>query len=307
MSLHDDVLGYLATLVPNRKFAATRSLAAEARLVPSEDESSFVRSSAVFVWSYYLRLARLASRRGRKRVYDRIVPLGEEHLQAATEQGKGMILLSVHLGDFDAGGGWLAERRAITPVVVAQPLQPRWRQALFSLVRRRCGVLLREAGATSLEELDRDLHRQRAVLVMLDRRPPGPTSSSRILGKPAVAPLAVGLLAARSQAPLLPAATWRSSSGDLIVWFGEPFTTGDPAQAITRISEVAEQLSGLIRANPEQWHVPADLNEMAWARQRHSNKAPKHSTEVSDLKWRRDVEATNGATSPTDLSRSQRG
>lgn len=265
MSLREHVLGRLATLA-NRKFAATRLIAAEAGLVAQVEESSFVRCNAVFVWSYYLRLARLVSQRGRKRVYDQVAPLGEEYLQAASAQGKGMILLSVHLGDFDAGGGWLAERRAITPVVVAQPLRPRWREALFSLVRRRCGVLLREAGDTSLGELARDLHRRRAVLVMLDRRPPGPTSPSRILGKPAVAPLAVGLLAARSQAPLLPAATWRDGKGNLIAWFGEPFTTTDPMRAMARVSEIAEQLSDLIRAHPEQWHVPVDLEEIAWAR-----------------------------------------
>jgi phosphatidylinositol dimannoside acyltransferase len=265
MSLRESVLGRLATLA-NRKFAATRVLAAEAGLVSPADEGSFVRSNAVFVWSYYLRLARLVSRRSRKRVYDQVAPMGEEHLQAAMAQGKGMILLSVHLGDFDAGGGWLAERQAITPVVVARPLRPRWREALFSLVRRRCGVLLREAGDTSLGELDRDLHRHRAVLVMLDRRSSGPTSPSRILGKPAVAPLAVGLLAARNQAPLLPAATWRNGKGDMIAWFGEPFTTTDPTRAMARVSEVSEQLSHLIRAHPEQWHVPADLDEIAWAR-----------------------------------------
>ncbi len=264
MSLREHVLSRLATLAPNRKFAATGLLAAEAGLVLPVDQSAFVQSNAAFVWSYYVQLARLASRRGRKRVYDGIVPQGEEHLKTAAEQGKGIILLSVHLGDFDAGGGWLADRQAITPVVVAQPLRPRWRQALFSLIRSRCGVLLREAGTTSLEKLDRDLRRRRAVLVMLDRRPPGPTSPSRILDKPAVAPLAVSLLAASSQAPMLPAATWRGSGGELIAWFGEPFATADPLQAMAHISEVAEQLGHLIRIHPEQWHVPANLSEMAW-------------------------------------------
>jgi lauroyl/myristoyl acyltransferase len=265
MLRRERVLGRLATLAPNRKFAATGLLAMEADLVSVEDKPAFVRANAAFVWSYYLRFARLASRRGRKRTYDKVTSLGEERLHAAASQGKGMILLSVHLGDFDAGGGWLAERQGITPVVIAQPLKPRWRDALFSLVRRRCGVLLRETDSTSLDELKRDLQRRRAVLVMLDRRPPGPTSPSRMLGQPAVAPLAVGSLAARSQAPLLPAATWRGSDGALIAWFGEPFTATEPAQAMARISEAAEQLGDLIRAHPEQWHVPADVKEMSWA------------------------------------------
>lgn len=265
MSLPKRAFGRIVTLAPNRKFAATRLLAAEAGLVARGRERAFVRSNAVFVWSYYLRFARLASKKSRERAYDRITPRGQENLQAAAAAGKGAILLSVHLGDFDVGGGWLAERQAITPVVIARPLRPRWRQALFSLVRRRCGVLLREAGSTGLEELEGDLQQGRAVLVMLDRRPPGPGSPSRILGRPAVAPLGIGVLAARSQAPLLPVATWRGSGGSLIAWFGEPVTASDSAQAMARVSEVAEQLGDLIRAHPEQWHVPADVKEMAWA------------------------------------------
>lgn len=265
MSLLERILGRLATLVPNRKFEAAGVVAGDAELVGRDGESAFVRSNAAFIWSYYLRFTCLAFRRARKRSYDRVKVLGEERLRAAAAEGKGIILLSVHLGDFDAGGGWLADRQAITPVVVAQPLRPRWRWALFSLVRRRCGVLLRQAGRTSLDQLERDLQRRRAILVMLDRRPPGPTSPSRILDKPAVAPLAAGMLAARSQAPLLAAATWRGSGGTLIAWFGEPFTAADPMQAMARISEVAEQLGDLIRVYPEQWHVPADLNEMAWS------------------------------------------
>lgn len=265
MSLRERALGRLATLMPNRKFAATGLLAVEAELVPPGEARAMVRANAAFVWSYYLRFARLASGRGRGRAYDRITSCGEEHLRTAVAQGRGVILLSVHLGDFDLGGGWLAERQAITPVVVTRPLRPNWRNALFSFVRRRCGVVLRDADHTGLEDLERDLGLGRALLVMLDRRPAGPASPSRIFGKPAAAPLAIALLAARSGAPLLPAATWRDGDGQTIAWFGEPVTAADPAVAAARMGEVAERLGDLIRAHPEQWHVPADAREMAWA------------------------------------------
>lgn len=263
MSLRKRSLGRLATVFPNRKFAATGHLAGEVGLAREGEEATLVRSNAAFVYSYYLRFACLVFRRGRQRAYDRVTALGEERLLAAAAEERGVILLSVHLGDFDAGGGWLAERQGITPVVVTPPFRSRWREALFALVRRRCGVLLRSAGATSLEELEGDLQQRRAVLVMLDRRAPGPTSPVRMLGRPAVAPMAVGLLAARSQAPLLPAATWRDQNGCLVAWFGEPFTASEPAQAMAHITEVVEQLGELIRAHPEQWHVPADLGQLA--------------------------------------------
>ncbi|MGN6257101.1 MAG: lysophospholipid acyltransferase family protein [Solirubrobacterales bacterium] len=263
MPLREQLLGRLATSMPNRKFAATGFLAAKMELAGRGEEAALMRANAAFVWSYYWRFMRLAFRRSRKRTYDRVASVGEERLRAAAAEGRGVILLSVHLGDFDAAGGWLAEREGITPVVVARRLRPRWREALFCLLRHRCGVLLREAGDTSLDRLALDLKEGRAVLVMLDRRPSGPTSPSRILGRPAVAPLSVGLLAAHTQAPMLPAATWRNPGGALTVWFGEPFTAVEPTRAVAEISETAEQLGSLIRAHPEQWHVPADISELA--------------------------------------------
>lgn len=260
------VFGRLVAAFPNRKFAATRLLAAgEAGLVREGEEDQLVRANAAFVWSYYLRFARLATRRGRESALERVTAVGEERLLTAVAEKKGVLLLSIHLGDFDAGGSWLVERHGVTPVVVATPVRPRWREALLALVRRRCGVLLRRTDATGLDDLERDLRRRRAVLVMLDRRAPGPSSPSRMLGNPAMAPTAVGVLAARSKAPLLPAATWRDENGRMVTWFGEPFTATDPVQAMARIAEVAEQLSELIRSHPEQWHVPAELGQLSWA------------------------------------------
>jgi KDO2-lipid IV(A) lauroyltransferase len=263
MLLHSPILGRLATLAPNRKFAATRSAVVAVGLVSTGEAPALTRANALCVWSYYLRFARLFRRWARSHLYDQVVPFGEEQLAAAVAVGRGVILLSVHLGDFDLGGGWLAARRALTPVVVTRSVHPRWRDALFSLVRRRCGLLLRDAGSTRLEELELDLRQGRAVLMMLDRRPDGATEPSRILGQPAVVPCAAAALAVRSGAPLLPAATWRADDGRPVVWFGQPRSVSDHAEGIACLVEASEQLGQLIRAHPEQWHVPADLDQMS--------------------------------------------
>jgi lauroyl/myristoyl acyltransferase len=259
------ILGTLLTLSPNRKFAATELLMAEVGLVSQgKQRAALARSNAVFVWSYYLRLLLLGSRRRRERAYARFVVHGEENLRSATARGKGILLLSVHLGDFDLGGGWLAECCGITPVVCTRPLRPSWRDDLFSAARRRLGVVLRDVDDIGIETLEADLHRNRALLVMLDRRPLGAGSPSLILDRPSVAPRAVGLLAARSGAPLVAAATWRGRNGETVIWFGEPGTAAGPDQAMAQIATAGDHLSQLIRAHTEQWHVPADLGEIAW-------------------------------------------
>lgn len=260
------ILGRLLTLAPNRKFAATERLIADVGLIERSNQRALLRANAVFVWSYYLRLIQLWFRRGRDRAYEQVVVVGEENLRSAAAEGKGVLLLSVHLGDFDLGGGWLAERCAITPVACTRPLRPRWRDFLFSATRRRMGIVSRHVHSASIEALEGDLRRNRAVLVMLDRRPHGGGGGvSRILDKPSVAPRGIGLLAARSGAPLVAAATWRGRDGETVVWFGRPSTATGADQAMARISSAAVQLGQLIRAHPEQWHVPSDLREMAWS------------------------------------------
>jgi lauroyl/myristoyl acyltransferase len=258
-------LGHLVTLAPNRKFVATRHVAADTRLVRPGCESAFVRANAAFVWTYYARFALLATERTRRVLLDSVTVLGDAHVRAAAGQNRGLILLSVHLGDFDAAGSWLALKRGITPVVVTRPVQPRWREAVLSTIRRRCGLVLRDAANARLADLEGDLERGRAILVMLDRRSSGPTYASHMLGKPAVAPLCTAVLGARTGAPLLPAATWRDERGSTVAWFGEPFIVRNHAEGAARIARVAEQLGLLIRAHPEQWHVPTDLSQMVWS------------------------------------------
>jgi lauroyl/myristoyl acyltransferase len=252
-------------ILPNRKFVTTELIATDVELVEGGQERDLVRANALFVWSYYARLARVMNRGSRERAYEQITVIGEKNLHSAAAGHRGIILLSVHLGDFDLGGGWLAERCAITPVVCNRALRPRWRNALFSIVRRRIGVLMREVGSTGINVLENDLHQGRALLVMLDRRPHGLGSASRIFDRPALASGAVGLLAARTGAPLMAAATWRGSDGQMIVWFGEPFTASGPDQAMAHISEAGDQLGQIVRTHPEQWHVPADVGELAWS------------------------------------------
>jgi KDO2-lipid IV(A) lauroyltransferase len=258
-------LGRLATLWPNRKFAATRHVAAATGLVAPQHAGALARANAAFVWTYYARFARLASARARRRLILDVRVDGGGHLATARAMRRGIILLSVHLGDFDAGGAWLAAH-GVTPVVVAEPIAPAWRDWLFTKVRRLCGAIVRDPARSSLDLLARDLADRRAVLFMVDRRPPvqSRTVPSRILDLAAVASGAPAALAARTGAPLLPAAMWRETDGRMTAWFGEPITATSMAAAATAVSAVAERLGDLIRRHPAQWHVPADVSQLAW-------------------------------------------
>jgi KDO2-lipid IV(A) lauroyltransferase len=215
------------------------------------------------VASYYMRFGSLASARRRAQAVAGVRAQGEEHLHEALSKGTGAILVSVHLGDFDLAGAWLAARHGVTPVVVTKRMRPRWRHWLFARVRRRCGVVVCDVEHTGVDDLRAELARGRLVLAMLDRRSPGQTTTSNLLGRPALAPLGIATLAASTGAPLLPAATWRDNR-ETVAWFGETIRTGSTAEAVAALTATAERLSAHIRARPQQWHIPAETGQLAW-------------------------------------------
>jgi KDO2-lipid IV(A) lauroyltransferase len=267
----------------NRKFAAATHLAEKLNGPRDPLPSGFVRAHAGFVVSYYVRFAMLWSRPLRSRLLSAVRAQGTHHLEAAIEVGRGAVLVSVHLGDFDVAGAWLADRHGVTPVVVSQRLRPGWRDWLFCEARRRSGVVVRDARETRLVALERDLEQGRFVLGMLDRDVPGPSTASVLLGQPAQVSLALAVLCVRTGAPLLPAVTWREPTGEVVAWFGAPTWPTSVAQAVDALQHCASQLEPHLLRHQTQWHVPASLDQSAW-------KCPGHahvSTRASEVTARR--------------------
>ena len=254
----------------NRKFAASL----EAGLI----EPSGLPTHVGFVFSYYFRFASLAVKRGRNRALRRIRVEGEEHLDAVRRRGRGMIVVSAHIGDFEAAGASLS-RAGITPVVVSRQLMPRWRESVFTGVRRRCGMVVRDRDETRLHDLADDLARGRAILMMIDRHVPGPVLHSSFLDRRSAIPLAAAVLATRTGAPIVCAATWRADQGESIVWYGPPKICQSIEDAQEVLSDCALHLATLIKTWPGQWHVPADLGQLSWV-DREGEREPA----VTDLK-----------------------
>lgn len=260
----ETALASVLGLIPNRKFVASLSVARDARLIGDEGSEAYCRAHVRFISSYYLRFFALLSRRYRARALSRVEVHGERHLLEAEAGEVGAILVSAHLGDFDAAGAWLAQARGITPVVVARALKPRWRDALFRSVRRHCGVSMRSAHATTLVALAADLQAGRWVLSMVDRRTPGPTVPGSLLGRDAALSVPMAILALRTGAPLVPAVSWRNYDGGMTVWFGKPATVHERSGVFQALSNALAQVEKHIRDHPEQWHVPADREQLAW-------------------------------------------
>lgn len=183
---------------------------------------------------------------------------GIEHIQNAYDAGRGGVLATCHIGNWDSGGRWVAKRWPL--VAVAEVLRPRMLFFRFLEHRRALGLEIiplergEDVTGRCLSELalgklvalvaDRDLSRSGIEVKMFGRRtklPPGPA-----------------VLALRSGAPLIPACIYQREDGTWFAHVMAPLPIEDPAspEAVPALTQrLATSFEELIGAHPEQWHV----------------------------------------------------
>lgn len=142
---------------------------------------------------------------------------------------RGVILTSVHLGDFDLAASWIAEVLGSRPVVPVARCPSRAWQSFYDGVRVACGFALRCQEATGLADLERELERGRLIILMLDRRPTRSGVTTRWCGREATVSAAAATLACYTGASLVSTATWGDGSGGRTLAFGPPAQRNRPA------------------------------------------------------------------------------
>jgi Kdo2-lipid IVA lauroyltransferase/acyltransferase len=174
---------------------------------------------------------------------------GAEHLAAARSSGRGVIVLSAHLGNWELGAAWLAAGGP--PVhLVARPHPSPWVERFFARRRHAWGVRLmpdrplwRPAAAA--------LRRREWVALMADRGTP-----QRDTGRRASVCAWASALARRTGALVLPAVIVRQPDGRYAVHFERPL---EPAAV--RAEGFAESLHRHLAGNPRQWSAFEPLPE----------------------------------------------
>jgi KDO2-lipid IV(A) lauroyltransferase len=184
---------------------------ASRRSVRERAREGFINFALVF--SDYLRLGHV----GRDRLTAAVDVHGAEHLKAARESGRGVILLSAHVGNWEMGAAYIAALG--TPMnVVARPHPNRWVERFFSRRRRAWGISMLP-GRPLWQGAARALRRREWVALMADREE-----------QPGVAPRRGGVcawaaaLSRRTGALVLPAVIVRLPNHRYAAYFEPPLT-----------------------------------------------------------------------------------
>jgi phosphatidylinositol dimannoside acyltransferase len=186
---------------------------------------------------------------------------GREHIDTALAAGRGAIFASPHLGNWDAGGAWLAAS-GYPATAVVERLRPAELYERFARYRRALGLELLplDDGAETLRGTIRALREGRLACLVCDRDLTGGGVPVRLFGAAAVMPGGPAAIALRTGAPLLPCAVYHDRRpGHWRAVVHPPLTpeaTGDTRTDTLALSQrLASEFEGLIAADPTQWHV----------------------------------------------------
>jgi len=176
------------------------------------------------------------------------------------EQGKGILLLTGHLGNWEtaavAGIDQFPQYRGLFHFV-RRPLKPRWLNELANGMFRRAGFgTLSKRG--SLDDI-LDLLAKGAVVVFVFDQHAGPGDGIAVdfLGHPAGTFKSLALLALTTGAPVVPASSWREPDGTHVLRFEDPLPLiecEDATEAVRRNTRAYNAvLERMLLRHPEQW------------------------------------------------------
>jgi len=204
------------------------------------------------VLAEFLRLPRLSDHE----LLDRFTVAGLDHVREVRARGRGLIVLTAHVGNWE----YLAAAQAawgLDIAVLTRHAHHRGVDRFWQGIRRERGVRFLHAWR-SLGGIVRHLRAGGAVGMSIDQNEGG-TSGARVpfFGREAGTVKAPALLAARLGCPVVLALSWRDPAGRHHATFSEvlPLAPGpDPAAVVDRTTRLYNaRLEAFIREHPEQW------------------------------------------------------
>ncbi len=184
---------------------------------------------------------------------------GWEYLEEARGLGKGVMVVSCHMGSYEVCAAiWSA---TLAPVsFFAEEVEPRALFEWYRDTRARLGISVLTLDHGGIRKVMQALRDREMVITAIDRDITGTGYLMPFLGRLAPIPLGPAAIALRTGTPLFPVCVYRLAD-DTYMAEGAPLvharSTGDArADQLRATEELLRHIEGFIRAHPEQWHVP---------------------------------------------------
>ncbi len=182
---------------------------------------------------------------------------GLDLVDKALAEGKGVVIGTPHLGNWDLGAAWFAAR-GYQPTTVVEPIEPPALFEWFCSYRRALGMGIVPLGPDAGSVLLKKLREGLMVGLVCDRDLVGNGIEVEFFGERTTFPAGPATLALRAGAPLMAGANFFEGDAHRCI-MRPPIDTsrhGSVKEDIARITQaLAGEFETLIRRAPEQWHL----------------------------------------------------
>ena len=184
---------------------------------------------------------------------------GLEHLDEARALGKGVLVVSCHMGSYEVAAAiWSATQAPVS--LFAEEVEPRALFEWYRDTRARLGISVLPLDFGGIRKVLQALREQEMVITAIDRDITGTGYLMPFFGKLAPIPLGPAAIALRLGTPLFPVCVHRLPD-DTYLAEAAPLvfakSTGNPrADQVRATEELLRHIERFIQRHPEQWHVP---------------------------------------------------
>ena len=225
--------------------------------VISDPKKRWQEAKNVFInFGYYLIDFARHERLDEKFVKEHVRTVGFEHLDKAMQKGKGVVLLTAHIGNYEIGGAVLSIL-GYPLHAVALPHKDQRLNKFFDHHREVTGVKVIAAGTPAIRRCYSALKKGEAVAFLGDRDFSGVTTEVPIFDKIANLPVGAAYFVARTKAIALPIFLVREGKMNYEFHCEPPieYDPDDPDAQAKIIREYSKVLEKYLRRYPGQWYL----------------------------------------------------
>ena len=181
---------------------------------------------------------------------------GRDHLRAAIGQGKGVVYVTGHIGNWEIMGSAVAAEHSLS--VVAAPVEPEPVNDMIVGLRAAMGVrtILRSRPGAA-KELIRVFRENRILGILIDQDTDVESAFVDFMGMPAWTPTAAAQMAIKFGAPVVFGYIQRQDNGHHVITVEGPLelhrTGNDDEDIRINTAMFTKRIEDVIRRNPEQW------------------------------------------------------
>ena len=181
---------------------------------------------------------------------DRVSVDGREHLDAALERGRGVIMATPHMGSWDAAGSYAAAL-GYRISAVAERFPGSLNDAVIR-TRRRFGLEVIMLGRSAVHAINEALDANSILALVCDLEQ-GPGVQVRFFGRRAIVPVGPASFALKTGAALMPACQYAVGSSRHHIHLEAPLEIEPGATRESLMQRIVDRFQVFIRERPEQW------------------------------------------------------